>query len=99
METQAKSSNQLAFRLGTVLGGLALIAALGAFKKVMAMFSGERESYVLFGFLALQYSSSQVRDSNESDLYLAQKECYSPPEKNTAADLRGRSRRWAHYET
>ncbi len=51
---------QRAFRFGTVLGGLALLAALGAFKNFMALFSGEREGYVLFGFLALQYSSSQV---------------------------------------
>jgi hypothetical protein len=49
-----------AFRLGTIFGGLALLAALGAFKNFMALFSGEREGYVLFGFLALQYSASQV---------------------------------------
>ena len=49
-----------AFRLGTFLGGLALLAALGAFKNFMALFSGESEGYVLFGFLALQYSDSQV---------------------------------------
>jgi hypothetical protein len=49
-----------AFRFGTVLGGLALLATLGAFKNFMALFSGEREGYVLFGFLALQYSASQV---------------------------------------
>ncbi|MGH8006727.1 MAG: hypothetical protein ACREQ3_06930 [Candidatus Binatia bacterium] len=49
-----------AFRFGTVLGGLALLAALGAVKNFMALFSGEREGYVLFGFLALQYSAAQV---------------------------------------
>src|SRR5262245_62411493 len=49
-----------AFRFGTVLGGFTLLAALGAFKNFMALFSGEREGYVLFGFLALQYSASQV---------------------------------------
>jgi len=52
--------DQRAFRAGTLAGGLALIAALGAFKNFMAMFSGERDGYVLFGFLALQYSASQV---------------------------------------
>ena len=51
---------QRAFRAGTVAGGLALPAALGAFKNFMAMFSGERDGYGLFGFLALQYSASQV---------------------------------------
>ena len=51
---------QRAFRFGTVLGGVALLAALGAFKNFKALFSGEREGYVLFGFLALRYSSSQV---------------------------------------
>jgi len=59
MEVQA-TFDQHAFRAGTVAGGLALIAALGAFKNFMALFSGEREGYVLFGFLALQYSASQV---------------------------------------
>jgi len=59
MEGQA-TFDQRAFRAGTVAGGLALIAALGAFKNFMALFSGEREGYVLFGFLALQYSASQV---------------------------------------
>ena len=59
MEAQA-TLDQRAFRSGTVAGGLALIAALGAFKNFMALFSGEREGYVLFGFLALQYSASQV---------------------------------------
>src|SRR5262245_22975771 len=52
--------DQRTFRLGTVLGSLALIAALGAFKNFMALFSGEREGYVLFGFFALQYSASQI---------------------------------------
>ena len=52
--------DQRAFRAGTVAGGLALLAALGAFKNFMAMFSGERDGYVLFGFLALQYSAAQV---------------------------------------
>jgi len=51
---------QWAFRFGTVLGGLALLTALGAFKNFTALFSGERKGYVSFGFLALRYSSSQV---------------------------------------
>ncbi|MBM4254940.1 MAG: hypothetical protein FJ147_03485 [Deltaproteobacteria bacterium] len=59
MEAQPTFDHR-AFRAGTVAGGLALIAALGAFKNFIAMFSGEREGYVLFGFLALQYSASQV---------------------------------------
>jgi|RhiMethySRZTD1v2_1073278.scaffolds.fasta_scaffold420861_3 hypothetical protein len=59
MEAQA-TLDQRAFRAGTVAGGLALLAALGAFKNFMALFSGERDGYVLFGFLALQYSASQV---------------------------------------
>ena len=60
MEARQDTFDHRAFRLGTVLGGLALLAALGAFKNFMAMFSGEHEGYVLFGFLALQYSASQV---------------------------------------
>jgi hypothetical protein len=60
MEETSPPFDQRAFRAGTVAGGLALIAALGAFKNLMAMFSGEREGYVLFGFLALQYSAAQV---------------------------------------
>ena len=60
MDENAALFDQRAFRAGTVAGGLALLAALGAFKNFMAMFSGEREGYVLFGFLALQYSASQV---------------------------------------
>jgi hypothetical protein len=60
MKTTSDSFDHRSFRLGTVLGGLALLAALGAFKNFMALFSGEREGYVLFGFLALQYSASQV---------------------------------------
>jgi hypothetical protein len=58
--TGQNSFDRRIFRFGTVLGGLALLAALGAFKNFMALFSGEREGYVLFGFLALQYSASQV---------------------------------------
>src|SRR5712692_3542013 len=60
MDAGQSSFDHRAFRLGTVLGGLGLIAVLGAFKNFMALFSGEREGYVLFGFLALQYSASQV---------------------------------------
>ncbi len=60
MEEVSAPFDQRTFRAGTVAGGLALIAALGAFKNFMAMFSGERDGYVLFGFLALQYSASQV---------------------------------------
>jgi hypothetical protein len=60
MDAEQNFFDHNAFRLGTVLGGLALLAALGAFKNFMALFSGEREGYVLFGFLALQYSASQV---------------------------------------
>jgi hypothetical protein len=60
METGPDSFDHRAFRFGTVLGGLALLAALGALKNFMAMFSGEREGYILSGFLALQYSASQV---------------------------------------
>lgn len=60
MDVAPDSFAHRAFRFGTVIGGLALIAALGAFKNFMALFSGEHEGYVLFGFLALQYSSAQV---------------------------------------
>ncbi len=60
MDAEQNFFDRRAFRFGTVLGGLALLAALGAFKNFMALFSGEREGYVLFGFLALQYSASQV---------------------------------------
>src|SRR5262245_53055751 len=60
MDLSSRSLERRTFRFGTVLGGLALLAALGAFKNFMALFSGERQGYVLFGFLALQYSASQV---------------------------------------
>ena len=60
MEGTSTPFDQRAFRFGTVIGGLALIASLGAFKNFMALCSGERDGYVLFGFLALQYSASQV---------------------------------------
>ncbi len=60
MDGASTAFDQRAFRAGTIAGGLALLAALGAFKNFMAMFSGERDGYVLFGFLALQYSASQV---------------------------------------
>ena len=50
MAIPSHASDPRVFRLGTVLGGLALLAAQGAFKNVMAIFSGEREGYVLFGY-------------------------------------------------
>ncbi len=42
MEGTSAPFDQRAFRTGTIAGGFALIAALGAFKNFMAMFSGER---------------------------------------------------------
>jgi hypothetical protein len=48
MDARSDPFDYRAFRFGTVLGGLALLAALGAFKNFMALFSGEREGYVLF---------------------------------------------------
>ena len=59
-QDQGDQLDQRAFRFGTVLGGLALLAGLGAFKNFMAAFSGESQGFVLFGFLALQYSDAQV---------------------------------------